>query len=276
MVLEEFVKTCKKLGITLDTGYVLYRNYQNGYGHIASLDTSVYNQLIVAEIIVNSKLSRNAKELFETAEKASGGDTFDKSKAKKQATAKIINPIKIKEMKPSPLLDTIVEALYGILITEDIAKSAEHKKLQDRLHKGFNNCGEIIKFYTIWHYLWPAQKESYNQSWADLYQVRYDNVPLRIDTEGKRADFKYMVAKLDARIYLLTTFLFIKSGVKYAEKKTFIKKYERFKTERDHWVEYTLGLITDQGDSIINVFDPNFNLANSSNAQESYISGITV
>lgn len=276
MTIETFRAICMNRGITLDEGYALYMMYRTGdVGLPRGIPEESILKIKSKNLYSNGFVCESLKEEFRIAEMEFGdGSKYTQTLQMNDKAIRITQPVRRKELSIIPILDTLVQGMFKILVTDQVKNTELHKSIYSRALLYFNNDYELADYYLTWHYLWPTTGNK-NQSWENLFMVPYSNVNLRSNTEHKLRDFKYTASRKDARIYILSTYLFIKSGIK-EDGKTFIRKYENFKTERDEWFLYTIDLIDEMKENLPEIFHRNFMVSSKSSKFVNASSGILV
>ena len=257
MTLETFISLCMHRGITLDEGYALYTMYRTGFvGLPKNLSETSLLKLKEKKLYSNGHVGEELKEEFRIVEMEFGdGSKYTETLEMNDRTVRITQPVVRKELACIPILDSVMEGLYNILVTDKIKSGSLHKSLLARTTLYFNQDIELAKYYLIWYYLWPTACDK-NDSWENLFMVSYNNVSLRNSTEGKLREFKDIARKKDIRIYVLSTYVFIKSGIK--DNRAFIQKYDNFKGVKDEWYLFTIDLIDELKENLTNLFDRDF------------------
>lgn len=276
MTLETFRSICMHRGITLDEGYALYSMYRTGsVGLPKNLNEDSILKIKAKELYSNGLLNEGLADEFRIAEMEFGdGSQYTETLEMNERTLRITQPVVRKELFNVPILDTLMEGMYNILVTDALKQTSLHKALFERTKAYFNQDIQLLKYFMIWHYLWPTTGDK-NESWENLFMVSYNNVNLRSSTEHKLREFKDAARKIDIRIYVLSTYIFIKSGIQ-PDGKAFIQKYENFKKVKDDWYLFTIDIIDDLKEDLPTLFDRNFLLHTRKQKYVNSSSGILV
>lgn len=111
----------------------------------------------------------------------------------------------------------------------------------DRIIKKMDGNKELAGLYMTWLWLFPTNGKD-NKSWEYLFGTKYDNVVLRRSTDMSINNFIKMAKKYDIGIYILATFMFIKSHIK-EDGKCFIPKIENYFKSQMDWYDEAVELV---------------------------------
>lgn len=258
MTLDTFKSICMHRGITLDEGYALYSMYRTGIVGPPQVDEHSLLKLIDKGLYSRGHLCEELKDEFRIAEIEFGdGSKYRETMQMNDNTVKVTEPVRRKELAIIPILDTLMEGLYNILVSETIKQSSLHKDILKKATMYFNQDMQLTKYFLVWYYLWPTSNVKLAGPWETLFQVNYNGVNLRSCTEGKLREFKETARLRDVRIYVLSTYLFIKSGIS-EDGRTYIKKYENFVPVKDEIFNFTVDLIDELKENLPVIFDKGF------------------
>lgn len=261
MTLETFRSICMHRGITLDEGYSLYNMYRTAFvGQPKNLNQESLSKIMEKNLYSNGHVSEDLKNEFKIAEMEFGdGSQYTETILLNEKMLRITQPVKRRELAVIPILDTLMSGLYQILVTDKIKKTILYRSLFDRVKLYFNNDLELVVYYMTWYYLWPTSGAN-NDTWEQLFMTPYANVNLRSCTDNKLRDFKDLARKKDIRIFILSTYVFIKSGIK-ENGQAYIQKYENFKGVQEEWFLFTIDIIEELREDLPSLFDRNFMLS---------------
>lgn len=257
MRLHDFVVICVNNNLTLDEGYELYQFYRRGVKGTPKLSSESILKVVKNGIYKNGDISKKLKDLFADAEKSfNQGEEFEKTLELQGRSQRITSPVRMREMQEYPLLDAVIDSLETVLT--DYPQGDTEKNIEKKAAKWFNDDPKLVQYFVVWLHLFPTngKQNPKNSGWEKIFYTSYDGVRLRIGAEGHIKEFKHFARKYDMRVFVVGTYLFIRSRIRNG--KTFIPKITNFYKEADEWYMTALDTIKDLGDKLPVIFDKDY------------------
>lgn len=231
MTIEEVVKVCNKLNLI--PGQVISLNYAKANkNYPLALPKPKYDELLARGLAERAKPTARFLALQED----------------------ILNDVDLtaKKIEVKDKYRDIIMGLNGILDVENTV----NKDVEKRVRRFFEDDERLISFYFTWLHLFPTTAEDKNKGWDKLFGIKYEGVPLRKVIDSNLRNFKRIAYRKDVGIYIIATYLFIRSYIR--DGKCYIPKITNFMKEQEDMYantkEYLESLPDDQ---LINIFELN-------------------
>lgn len=139
-------------------------------------------------------------------------------------------------LKRDPQYDKVIELISRTLNPGDGESDREHKEKYTTALGRLDNNEALTNLFITWLYLFPTDGKyiEQNKNWTKLFGTTYKGVTLRRNTEFAADNFKKAVISLDANLFILSTFLFIKMHIR-PDGECYIPKIENFFKEHLDW-----------------------------------------
>jgi len=265
MVLNDFVLICTRFSISLEQGWGLYLSYRNNT--YPEMPVAAWMDVCNKGLFDSKGIHKDVRFAFEDADL----DNEDNEKTQVELYGEQVRVTReVKNFqKESPQLDSIIDALYGVLVSyeEDVVL----KNWASTSLEVFNGNEKMTKEFITWLHLFPTDNLRKNEGWEKLFFTSYDGVMLRNNSKTAVRNFKTKAGKIDTRVYILGTYLFIRSHIG-RDGKCFIPKIENFLKVQDQWFETAVEVINYHGSHLALIFDANYNVKSKS----AYAGGILV
>jgi len=134
-----------------------------------------------------------------------------------------------------PKLNPTSAAIVKRLATHFIAKGIPMKEI-DKLNS-YSSNKLSLPFMYLFLEMFPTKDKSKNKAWEKHFGSEWDNVTLRRITNGTARKFASIWKTKDIGLFLLGTYIFIKSSFNEKSGKYFVKNIENYLAEYQHWYE---------------------------------------